>query len=104
MGEDLVVFSNLVAEFDSGTYSFSYRVKVGEAASETNTHSGTFTPAAPARGDTVTFTALSSSGSASPPPGETFTGDVLYLDHSVLILAIVAGPDGPVVNWAMERL
>ena len=103
IGVDPVVFSNLEATFDSGAYSFSYRVKVGEEPSETNTHSGTFTPAAPTRGQTVTFKALQSSGSAVPPVGETFDGDVLYLDRSVLVLAIMFGQDGPVVNWAMER-
>ena len=106
MGQTLVTFTSLNATFDSGTYDFRYTMKFeydGEPESFLNSHSGTVSPSDPSVGDSMTFRVSSSSGDMAPLPGESFVGTLLYLDRKVMVLEIVAGDDGPVLNWTFER-
>ncbi len=106
MGETLVTFTSLSATFDSGAYDFRYTIRVdgdGEPESFLNSHSGTVSPSNPSVDQTMTFTVSSSSGDKAPPVGTSFAGKLLYLDRKVMVLEIVAGEDGPVLNWAFER-
>ena len=102
----LVTFTGLEGTFDSGTYEFRYTMVFEvEGGEETvsNSHSGTVSPSDPSVGDSMTFRVSSSSGDMAPPPGESFVGTLLYLDRKVMVLEIVAGEGGPVLNWTFER-